>query len=168
MKNRLENLTRKMEEAVKTAEKDIREECYQKMWKDYTATHPRLSEKPEQRTLLEQMLKLYIHIEYDLWPKVKQLFAGDIIKYKQLAGIMLKMMQQWDREMAKLGFTYTAQAYIPAEERKSYDPKSVNRLQERVLELTKEVKESIDEATALAPLPTLLIKKKKPEDQKGE
>ena len=168
MKNRLENLTRKIEATVNAAEKDVREECYKRMWKDYTATHPRLNEKPEQRTLLEQMLKLYIHIEFDLWPKVKQLFSGDIVKYKQLAGIMLKMMQQWDREMAKLGFAYTAQPYIPAEERKSYDPKSVNKLQERVLELTKEVKESIEEATALEPIPNPLAKKKKPEDQKGE
>ena len=167
--NKMKILETELRNILNAAEEDR----LTRLFKEYSDMYPRLNEKPEQRHMLEQMLKMYIHIEYDLWPKVHSLFkAGELTKYKMLAGIMIKLMQQWDREMSKLGFTYTAQQYVPSEERKSYDPKSVIHLKERIEELTREVKDTVatlpPEPTALPSIPNPLIKKKKDPNEKEE
>lgn len=152
---------------------EVEEDRLTRLFKEYSDMYPRLNEKPEQRHMLEQMLKMYIHIEYDLWPKVHRLFKdGKFAEYKMLAGIMIKLMQQWDREMSKLGFTYTAQQYVPSEDRKSYDPKSVIHLKERLEELTREVKDTVatlpPETTPPPPIPIPIAKKKKDPNEKEE
>lgn len=146
-----------------------KDERFKELYKLYTDTYPRLKEKVEQRHMLTQMIKLYIHIEYDLWPMVDTLFKEKISEYRRLMSIMLKIMQQYDREMSKLGFAYTAQPYVPMEERKSYDPKSVLQLQERVHKLTEDIKARVEEVKTIPPEKTekpieVTAKKEKKDD----
>ena len=122
---------------------------FKELYKLYTDTYPRLKEKVEQRHMLTQMIKLYCHIEYDLWPMIETLFKDKIADYRRLMSLMLKIMQQYDREMSKLGFAYTAQPYLPLDERKSYDPKSVLQLQERVHKLTEDIKARVEDAKTI-------------------
>ena len=112
------------------------------------------------------MLKLYVHIEYDLWTQLEILFKNeDKEKYRRLMSIALKVMQQWDRTMSKLGFTFTAQPYIPRAENKTYDPKAVVDLQDRVDKMIDQAKEGVEKAdeTETPEIPIYIRKKKKKE-----
>ncbi len=146
MRNRINSMVEELEGGIQNMLKKTKEETFEQLYKDYTAQYPRLHERPEQRHMLEQMLKLYVHIEFDLWPTINQLFSTKITEYRRLMSLTLKIMQQWDRTMSKLGFTFTAQAYIAVDERKSFDPKAVVQLQERVGQLIEETKDNLEEA----------------------
>ena len=160
LNQKFENLTHRLENVCQS----VKEQTYDKLFHEYTTLYPRLVQKPEQRDLLKQMLKLYVHIEYDLWPKIQWLFENDLTKYRAIAGIFLKTMQQWDRELSRLGFTFTSQPYIPREDRKTFDPKAVVQLHNRVKELTETVQEQTEEAKAHEELLKIKQKKKAPPD----
>ena len=152
-----------------------KEKKFEELIKHYTALYPRLKQRPEQYQLLVQMLKLYVHIEYDLWTQLEILFKNeDKEKYRRLMSIALKVMQQWDRTMSKLGFTFTAQPYIPRAENKTYDPKAVVDLQDRVDKMIEKAKENIEKTseTETQPepeeIPIYIRKKKKKETFNGE
>lgn len=159
---KIEQIHKRIENMLASA----KEAKYQELLKEYCQLYPRLEQKPEQFHLLQQMLKLYTHIEFDLWPKVNELFERNVSEYRRLMSLLLKVMQQFDREMSKLGFTFTAQPYLPVEERKTFNPKAVVRLQERVKELTEEMKENLEEAKIEeeAQKQAPLVKKKKKEE----
>ncbi len=146
MRNRISSMVEELEGGIQNMLKKTKEETFEQLYKDYTAQYPRLHDRPEQRHMLEQMLKLYVHIEFDLWPVINQLFSTKITEYRRLMSLTLKIMQQWDRTMSKLGFCFTAQPYLAVDERKSFDPKAVVQIQERVEQIIEESKDKIEEA----------------------
>lgn len=127
------------------------EEKFKKMYKEYVTLYPRLGRKPELRQLLTQMIKLYLHIE-QLWHDIEGFYDSDIKEYQRMMKLMLKVMQEWERIMSRLGMTYTSQPYIPAEEKKTFDPKAVLKLTERIKEISQIVKQRIKETEAEAKL----------------
>ena len=152
-----------------------KEQKFKELIEKYTRLYPRLKQRPEQYQLLVQMLKLYVHIEYDLWTQLEILFKNENKeKYRRLMSIALKVMQQWDRTMSKLGFTFTAQPYIPRAENKTYDPKAIVDLQGRVDKMIEQAKENIEKTseTETQPepeeIPIHIRKKKKKETFNGE
>ena len=158
-----ESISRLTNRLAKVTE-STRQQKFDELFKEYTTLYPRLVQKPEQRDLLEQMLKLYVHINFDLWPAIESLWQTDKKQYKMIAGIFLKTMQQWDREMSRLGFTFTSQPYIPMEDRKTFNPKAVLQLKERVKELTETVTEQIGDVKTQEELLKIRTKKKDAEN----
>jgi len=131
-----------LKETVKTIEnmlRSMREQKIKKLIDSYTAYYPRLKERPEQYLLLEEMVELYVHVKYELYPLVQELFHKDIKEYRRLMSLLIKVLQQIDRVMSKLGFTFTSQPYLPVEERKTYDPKAILRIKEQIEAFAKEI-----------------------------
>jgi len=122
----------------------IEQEKFNEIYHEYVKLYPRLGKKPELRQLLTQMIKLYLHIE-QLWDDVLSLYSDDIREYQRMMKLLLKIMQEWERVMSRMGLTYTSQQYIPAAEKKVFDPKAVLRLTEKIRQVTEEVKQKLKE-----------------------
>jgi hypothetical protein len=102
---------------------------------------------------------------------------SDPAEYRRIMSLILKIIQEIGRQLQKLGLTLTSQPYIPADERKTYDPKAVLQLQQRVLQLKENIlKEKLPEPPVtepspeqeIPPIPLIVKKKKKKKKEKKE
>jgi len=115
--------------------------------KAFVAAHPRLADQIEQKLMLEEMCNIYVRWKFEVQPALDEMWnIKDLVAWRQLRNPANKMEMQVDRLMSKLGFTYTAQPMLKALDRKSYDPKATNAVQESVADLIKATKSDAEES----------------------
>ncbi len=136
----------KLENLLKNVVASKRNELVQEMLNMFLAAHPRLADHYEQKIMITRVCQLYIRLVTEVQPMMDKLWdEGEFNQWKQLANPAGKMDQQIDRLMTKLGFTFASQTRLKSEERKSFDPKATNAVQEKVADLIANLKDETDE-----------------------
>lgn len=139
---------------------------FDEKFQEYISTWSRLSD-PNLKDMLTQLIKIWIRIE-DLDTAIDELEIGskNWMNYNKL---LLKMIGQWNLMLTRMGLTFTAQPYIPKEERMKSAKEMIemnNKLQDFGKRVEASVRKRVNPGGARTwkkgtPLETIPEKKKK-------
>lgn len=143
---------------------------FDEKFQEYISTWSRLSD-PNLKDMLTQLIKIWIRIE-DLDAAIDELEVGskNWMNYNKL---LLKMIGQWNLMLTRMGLTFTAQPYIPKEERMKSAKEMIemnNKLQDFGKRVESSVRKRVNPGGARRlkdPLPIEVIRKKKEKVKTG-
>ncbi|MFA5306853.1 MAG: hypothetical protein WC365_05375 [Candidatus Babeliales bacterium] len=135
-----ENLKRGIQSILASA----REEHASILRKEFIAQQPRLDNNVEQRMILDDLIKAYLDLQYDLYPMLEVLKKTNPTQYLRCYNIVLKVKNSVGADLSRLGLTLRPQAYVPMKERETFDPKAAKSAREKAKNLMASIKEQVD------------------------
>lgn len=142
---------------------------FNEKFQEYVSTWSRLNE-PNLKDMLTQLVKIWNRIEdLDITIDNEEVGSKKWMDYNKL---LLKMIGQWNLMLTRMGLTFTAQPYIPKEERMKSAKEMIemnNKLQDFGKRVESSVKKRVNPGGARTwknGIPLEIVEKKKKEKKK--